>query len=390
MLNRAFWKNRKVFVTGHTGFKGSWLTLWLDALGADVTGYALEPPSEPSLYEQARVGDCVRSIHGDIRDFEHLRAAVAACRPDVVIHMAAQSVVRQSYDEPVETYATNVMGTVHLLEAVRRLDRPCVVVNVTSDKCYENREWVWGYRESDPMGGHDPYSNSKGCAELVGNAYRDSYFQPEQLARHGVALASARAGNAIGGGDWTANQLIPDLMRAFLERRPCRIRSPGAIRPWQFALMPLHGYLLLCERLAQDGAAFASGWNFGPAETDARPVSWIADKLAASWGEGASWTQDGAVHPAEAQLLRLDTSKARTLLDWRPVLQLDQSLLWIVEWYEAFQAGKDLQSLTRRQIERYEYLLQDDAEASAAAARRVKTAPDTEFRLSVADARSVS
>ncbi|CAM5768800.1 CDP-glucose 4,6-dehydratase [Bosea minatitlanensis] len=370
MLNRSFWQGRKVFLTGHTGFKGAWLSLWLEALGADVTGYALDPPSEPSLFVQARVGECIRSIRGDVRDLAHLQSAIAACDPDIVIHMAAQSVVRRSYDEPVETYATNLMGTVHLLEAVRRRGRPCVVVNVTSDKCYENREWVWGYRESDPMGGHDPYSSSKGCAELATKAYRDSYFAPEALSRHGVALASARAGNAIGGGDWTADQLIPDLIRAFLDRRPCRIRNPGAIRPWQFVLMPLHGYLLLCERLAEDGAGFASGWNFGPAEADARPVSWIADRLVASWGEGASWTQDGAAHPAEAQLLRLDTSRARALLGWRPVLQLDQSLLWIVEWYEAFQAGQDLQSLTRRQIERYEYLLQDDAETSAQAARR--------------------
>lgn len=375
MLNRSFWQNRKVFVTGHTGFKGSWLSLWLHALGADVTGYALEPPSEPSLFEQARVGECVRSIRGDVRDFEHLKSALAACNPDVVIHMAAQSVVRYGYDEPVETYATNVMGTVHLFEAVRQLGRPCVVVNVTSDKCYENREWVWGYRESDPMGGHDPYSNSKGCAELVTGAYRDSYFPPDALSKHGVALASVRAGNAIGGGDWTANQLIPDLVRAFLGRRPCRIRSPAAIRPWQFVLMPLHGYLLLCERLAEDGARFASGWNFGPAETDARPVSWIVDKLVSLWGEGASWTLDGTPHPAEAQLLRLDTAKARAGLGWHPVLQLDQSLAWIVEWYHACQAGNDLQSLTRRQIERYEYLLQDHAERNASGARPKAAAP---------------
>lgn len=383
MLNRSFWQNRKVFVTGHTGFKGAWLSLWLEALGADVTGYALDPPSAPSLFEQAKVGECVRSILGDVRDFAHLQSALAACNPDVVIHMAAQSVVRRSYEAPVETYATNVMGTVHLLEAVRRLDRPCVVVNVTSDRCYENREWVWGYRESDPMGGRDAYSNSKGCAELVTGAYRDCYFAPEMLSRHGVALASARAGNAIGGGDWTASQLIPDLIRAFQDRRPCRIRNPTAIRPWQFVLMPLHGYLLLCEKLAEDGASFASGWNFGPMETDARPVSWIADKLVALWGDGASWTLDGTAHPTEAQLMRLDTSKARTLLDWHPVLQLDQGLLWTVEWYEAFQMGKDVQSLTRRQIERYEYLLQDDAETHAVAARRLKAVPAS--LLSAAD-----
>jgi CDP-glucose 4,6-dehydratase len=367
MLNRSFWQRRRVFITGHTGFKGSWLSMWLDAMGAHVTGYALDPPTEPSLFEQARVGECVRSIRGDVCDFARLKSAVAECDPEVVIHMAAQSVVRYGYEEPIETYSTNVMGTVHLLEAVRQLKRPCVVVNVTSDKCYANQEWVWGYRESDTLGGHDPYSNSKGCAELVTGAYRDSYFPPGSLTRHGVALASVRAGNAIGGGDWTADQLIPDLIRAFLDRRPCRIRNPSAIRPWQFDLTPLHGYLLLCERLAEDGLRFASGWNFGPAEMDARPVSWIADKLATSWGDGASWMRDGAAHPAEAQLLRLDASKSRAGLDWHPVLPLDQSLLWIVEWYHEFRAGKDLQSLTRRQIERYEYLLQDWAEQNAAA-----------------------
>lgn len=369
MLNRSFWPNRRVFITGHTGFKGSWLSIWLDAMGARVTGYALDPPTEPSLFEQARVGECVRSIHGDVRDFARLRSAMAECEPEVVIHMAAQSVVRYGYEEPIETYSTNVMGTVHLLEAVRQLKRPCVVVNVTSDKCYENQEWIWGYRESDALGGHDPYSNSKGCAELVTSAYRDSYFSPDLFSQHGVALASVRAGNAIGGGDWTSNQLIPDLIRAFLDRRPCRIRNPSAVRPWQFVLTPLHGYLLLCEKLAEEGPRFASGWNFGPAETDAKPVSWIADKLATQWGDGASWTRDGAAHPAEAQMLRLDISKSRVGLDWHPVLRLDQSLVWIIEWYREFQAGKDLQSLTRRQIERYEYLLQDDAEQNAAAVR---------------------
>lgn len=377
MLNSSFWKDRKVFVTGHTGFKGSWLSLWLAALGADVTGYALDPPSEPSLFAQARVGECVRSIRGDVRDFDHLKSALALCHPDVIIHMAAQSVVRYGYDEPVETYATNVMGTVHLLESVRQLKRPCVVLNVTSDKCYQNREWVWGYRENDPMGGHDPYSNSKGCAELVTSAYRDSYFSPDSLSRHGVALASARAGNAIGGGDWTANQLIPDMVRAFLGGRPCRIRCPAAIRPWQFVLMPLHGYLLLCERLSADGARFASGWNFGPMEEDARPVSWMADRLAALWGDGASWTRDRATHPVEANLLRLDTSKAKTNLDWHPALRLDQSLAWIVEWYHAFQSEGDLRSITQRQIERYEYLLQDlsGREASGAPWRTMTHAP---------------
>jgi CDP-glucose 4,6-dehydratase len=251
------------------------------------------------------------------------------------------------------------MGTINVLEAIRQLNQPCVVVNVTSDKCYSNREWVWGYRENEPMGGRDPYSNSKGCAELVTSAYRESFFSPESVNRHHVAIASARAGNAIGGGDWTSDQLIPDLMRAFLAGQPCLIRNPSAIRPWQFVLEPLHGYLMLAERLAQDASRFASGWNFGPAEMDAKPVSWIADELARCWGNSVSWIRDGGLHPPEAHFLKLDASKARAFLGWRPVLPLQQTLDWIVEWYRAFQAGTDLGFCTRTQIERYEALLQN-------------------------------
>ena len=361
MLNRSFWKGRHVFLTGHTGFKGSWLSLWLDALGADVTGYALAPPTQPSLFEQAAVrASSVRTVCADIRDFPRLKAAVAECRPEVVIHMAAQSVVRRGYEDPIETYSSNVMGTVHLLEALRQLGQPCVVVNVTSDKCYANREWVWGYREDDPMGGRDPYSNSKGCAELVTGAYRDSFFPPASFQQHGVAIASARAGNAIGGGDWTSNQLIPDLMRAFLAGESCLIRNPSAIRPWQFVLEPLRGYLMLAERLAQDGPGFASGWNFGPADTDAnKPVSWIADQLARSWGAGAAWNQDAQSHVREAHFLKLDTSKARANLDWHPLLPLNLALEWIVEWYRCVRAGTDARRLSRTQIERYEALPQN-------------------------------
>ncbi|MBZ5510170.1 MAG: CDP-glucose 4,6-dehydratase [Acidobacteriia bacterium] len=356
MPNRAYWKGRRVFLTGHTGFKGSWLSLWLEALGADVTGYALAPPTEPSLFQQAGVADAVHSICADIRDFARLQTAVDDCHPDVVIHMAAQSVVRRGYEDPIETYSSNVMGTVHLLEALRQLKHRCVVVNVTSDKCYDNREWVWPYRENDPMGGHDPYSNSKGCAELVTAAYRESFFPPGSLERHGVALASARAGNVIGGGDWTANQLIPDLMKAFLAGQPCLIRNPSAIRPWEFVLEPLRGYLMLAERLTEDGARFATAWNFGPSEEDAKPVSWIADRLSCSWGDHASWTHDGAMHPQEAHTLKLDTSKARASLDWHPMLPLGPALDWIVTWYRAFKEGADLQGLTRAQIEQYEAL----------------------------------
>jgi CDP-glucose 4,6-dehydratase len=356
MLNRTFWKGRNVLVTGHTGFKGSWLCLWLDALGAKVTGLALDPPTQPNLFQQAGVALSIRSVLMDIRDFPRLKTAVAECRPEVIIHMAAQSVVRRGYEDPIETYSSNVMGTVHLFEALRQLKHPCTVLNVTSDKCYENREFLWGYRENEPMGGHDPYSNSKGCAELVTSAFRDSYFPPESLERHGVALASARAGNAVGGGDWTSDQLIPDVMRAFIEGRPCEIRNPCAIRPWQFVLEPLRGYLMLAEKLSQAPPRFASGWNFGPADSDARPVSWIADKLARSWGDNASWRRDETTHPREAHSLKLDASKAKALLNWHPVLPLSQALEWIVEWYRGYQASADLRKLTCSQIERYEAL----------------------------------
>jgi CDP-glucose 4,6-dehydratase len=359
MVNRSFWRGRRVFLTGHTGFKGSWLSLWLDVLGAKVTGYALDPPTQPSLFEQAKVTGCVRSIRADIRDFQRLKSAMAECAADVVIHMAAQSVVRRGYEDPIETYSSNVMGTVYVLEALRQLQQPCVVVNVTSDKCYSNREWAWGYRENEPMGGRDPYSNSKGCAELVTEAYRESFFSPGLLDQHGIAIASARAGNAVGGGDWTSDQLIPDLVRAFLVGEPCPIRDPSAIRPWQFVLEPLRGYLMLAERLAGDASHFACGWNFGPADSDAKPVSWVADELVHLWGDGASWICDARMHPKEAHFLKLDASKAKTCLDWHPVLPLHQALGWIVEWYRAYQAGADLGLLTRIQIERYEGLLQN-------------------------------
>jgi CDP-glucose 4,6-dehydratase len=359
MLNRSFWKGRRVFLTGHTGFKGAWLSLWLNSLGANTTGYALDPPTQPNLFEQGGVASTIHSISGDIRDFSRLKSAIAECSPEVVIHMAAQSVVRRGYEDPIENYSSNVMGTVHVLDALRHLKQPCVVVNVTSDKCYENREWIWGYRENEPMGGRDPYSNSKGCAELVTTAYRESFFPPELIGQHGIALASARAGNAIGGGDWTTDQLIPDLMRAFLAGRSCLIRNPSSFRPWQFVLEPLRGYLMLAERLAEDGAPFASGWNFGPVDADARPVSWIADQLAHAWGDQASWSQDSAVHPREAYALKLDASKAGLYLDWRPALPLRQALGWIVEWYQAFQSAGNLQRLTLNQIERYEALSED-------------------------------
>ena len=357
MPNPSFWNGRNVLVTGHTGFKGSWLCLWLESLGAKVTGYALAPPTEPNLFEQAMVASSMRSVCADVRDFSQLKAVIAECRPDVIFHMAAQSVVRWGYENPIETYSSNVMGTVHVLESIRQLKVRCAVVNVTSDKCYENREWIWGYRENEPMGGRDPYSNSKGCAELVTSAYRDSFFPLDSLQQHGIALASARAGNAIGGGDWTSDQLIPDLMRGFLAGKPCLIRNPSAVRPWQFVLEPLRGYILLAERLSQLDFRFASGWNFGPAESDAKPVEWIADKLVRLWGKGAAWNLDAASHPREAHFLKLDASKAKASLNWHPVLPLESALEWIVEWWRGFQAGADVRNLTQIQIERYQGLL---------------------------------
>ena len=354
MPNRAFWKGRRVFLTGHTGFKGSWLVLWLEALGAEVTGYSLPPPTQPNLFEQGAVADSVRSIVADIRDFDRLKKSISDCQPSVVIHLAAQSVVRRGYEEPIETYSTNVMGTVNLFEALRQLNSHCVMVNVTSDKCYENREWVWGYREGDRFGGYDPYSNSKACAELVTSAYRDSFFS--HGADRGIALASVRAGNVIGGGDWTSNQLIPDLIRAFLKKQACLIRNPSAIRPWQFVLEPLRGYLLLAERLSENPSAFASGWNFGPADHDAKPVSWIAGRLVDLWGSGANWTPDPAVHAHEAHFLKLDTSKAKNYLNWHPLLHLSSALQWIATWYRSFEGKMNLGDLTRTQVREYEDL----------------------------------
>ena len=340
-----FWKGKKVLVTGHTGFKGSWLCLWLQSLGAEVTGYALAPPSNPSLFEEAKVAQGMVSLHGDIRNPEQMNLAVARFQPEVVIHMAAQSLVRHSYQNPVETYATNVMGTVNVLEAVRQTASVRAAVIVTSDKCYENREWVWGYRENEAMGGYDPYSNSKGCAELVTSAYRQSFFRDGS-----AAVASARAGNVIGGGDWAADRLVPDMVRAVADRRPVSIRNPHAIRPWQHVLEPLSGYLLLAQKLYEDGTAYAEGWNFGPREDDARPVQWIADQFTGLWGEGASWVLDGAEHPHEAHYLKLDCSKARMRLDWQPKWSLETSLRKIVAWQKAHLRNQDMRTFTLEQI----------------------------------------
>lgn len=344
----SFWRGRSVLLTGHTGFKGGWLALWLRRLGATVAGLSLPPSTEPSLH---------RLLHGDaeerycdLRDLEAVRAVFAAAQPQIVFHLAAQPLVRASYRDPVETYSTNVMGTVHVLEAARRQGGVEALVVVTSDKCYENREWPWAYREIEPMGGHDPYSSSKGCAELVAAAYRSSFFQGGA-----TRLASARAGNVIGGGDWSEDRLIPDIVRAFARGEPALIRRPDAVRPWQHVLEPLCGYIRLAERLASDeGESFAQAWNFGPPDEDCRPVAHVVDRLAALWGDGASWFSTGEPQPHEASFLKVDASKARARLAWTSRLRLDEALAWSVEWYRAQRNGGNAAALIEAQIERYE------------------------------------
>lgn len=352
-MNQDFWRGKRVLMTGHTGFKGSWLSLWLQSMGAQVVGYAHAPPTVPSLFEVAEVSKDMTSIIGDIRDLEKLRSVFAEHKPEIVIHMAAQPLVRYSYIEPVETYSTNVMGTVNLLEAVRSTPSVKAVVNITSDKCYENREWEWGYRENEAMGGFDPYSSSKGCAELVTAAYRNSYFHPDKYQQHGVAIASARAGNVIGGGDWAGDRLIPDILRAITEGKPVNIRNPHAIRPWQHVLEPLSGYLQLAQKLYEEETAYAESWNFGPNDEDVKPVQWIVEKLTESWGEGASWVLDGGDHPYEAHYLKLDCSKAKARFDWHPRWHLEDTLSAIIEWHQALRDDKNMRTLSLQQIKQY-------------------------------------
>lgn len=352
-MNENFWRGKRVFLTGHTGFKGSWLSLGLQSMGSEVTGYALQPPTSPSLYEIGRVAEGMHSIIADIRDATTLANALQAAKADIVIHMAAQALVRQSYVDPLGTYATNVMGTAHLLDAVRQVKSVRAVVNVTSDKCYENREWVWGYRENEAMGGFDPYSSSKGCAELVTAAYRNSYFPIARYGDHGVAIATARAGNVIGGGDWAADRLIPDILRALSEGKPAIVRNPNAVRPWQHVLEPLSGYLLLAQALFEEGEKYAGAWNFGPADEDAQPVSCIADRLTALWGGGAHWITVENTGGHEANQLRLDCTKARQQLRWKPRWNLEKSLTSIVGWHRAFIQGSAMDAITHRQIQEF-------------------------------------
>jgi len=368
-VSEKVWKGRRVFLTGHTGFKGGWLALWLAQLGATVRGYALDPESEPCLFTAGKVGSVVEDLRGDLRDQAGLDRAMCEFKPEVVFHLAAQPLVRRSYADPIATYATNVMGTAHLLESLRTLPSVRAVVVVTTDKCYQNREWLWGYREVDPLGGHDPYSSSKACVEILSASYRSSFFSPERLDEHHVALATARAGNVIGGGDWSEDRLLPDLIRGFLSGQPVLIRRPASIRPWQHVLEPLAGYLTLAERLLSGDVAYANAWNFGPWDDDAWPVERIADAMAQRWGNGASWVRDTTETVHEAGYLKLDSSKARAELGWLPRLKLQTALEWLVDWYQAWHGGADMHKFSLDQIAAYERARQSSSPQSAAEAQ---------------------
>jgi len=351
MVKSNFWKDKRVFITGHTGFKGAWLSLWLHHLGAEVVGYALEPPTTPNLFDLCNLSEIIKSIKGDVRDLDFLKKSLAANKPDIVFHMAAQSLVRQSYHDPVGTYSTNVMGIVNLLETARYIDGIRAVVIVTSDKCYENREWVWGYRENEAMGGYDPYSSSKGCSELITAAYRESYFKTNE-----TAVATVRAGNIIGGGDWGKDRLIPDCIRSLADNREILIRNPQAIRPWQHVFEPLSGYLLIAEKLYQNGSHYAQAWNFGPREQDnSVAVHEIVQLFIKYWG-GGSWkdmsnSESRQLH--EARYLKLDCSKARAELGWKPIINIEESIKWTCEWYKAYYNKTPMRDFSLGQLNRY-------------------------------------
>jgi CDP-glucose 4,6-dehydratase len=347
MINKYFWQGKRVFLTGHTGFKGGWLSLWLVSLGAEVRGYALHPPTSPSLFNEAKINSVIDSQIGDIRDQKKLYESMTTFNPDILIHMAAQPLVRYSYDEPIETYEVNVIGTAKVLEVARSCNNLKAIVNITTDKCYENDGRLQGYKENDAMGGYDPYSSSKGCAELVTSAYRRSFFQNQ-----GVSLASVRAGNVIGGGDWADDRLIPDILRAFEECKPVVIRNPKATRPWQHVLEPLSGYLILAQKMYYDQEKYAEGWNFGPNEQDVKPVNWILNKMIDRW-PNSSWELDSNSSPHEANFLRLDISKSKSKLGWEPVWGLGYTLNKIIDWHLAWLDKEDVQALCLSEIDAY-------------------------------------
>lgn len=357
MIDKEFWKGKKVFITGHTGFKGSWLCLWLISMGAEVTGFSLEPPTNPSLFELSNLSQSIRTFIGDIRNRERLGLALKDANPEIIIHMAAQPIVRASYKNPVETYETNVLGTIYLFEAVResmKMNRNIkVVLNVTSDKCYENKEWPWGYRETEPMGGFDPYSNSKACSELVTSCYRNSFFNPHFYKHHGIAIATARAGNVIGGGDWAVDRLLPDCIRSLLKGKEIIIRNPRAVRPWQHVLEPLSGYLLLAQKLYLEGPRYAEGWNFGPKNDDATSVEWIVMNICKKWGPQAAFRFIKENDRHEAHFLKLDCSKAWWELGWQPKWGIDYSLDKVIEWVRVFQDDGNIKDICLKQIDEY-------------------------------------
>jgi CDP-glucose 4,6-dehydratase len=350
-MDTLFWKNKRVFLTGHTGFKGSWLSLWLQHLGAEVCGYSLLPSSQPSLFQLADVAQDMRSVTGDIRDLSNLKSVMLDFQPDILIHMAAQSLVRLSYKDPVETYSTNVMGTVNTLEAARYCDSLKVILNVTSDKCYQNNAWCWGYRESDRLGGKDPYSNSKACAELVTAAYQHSFFSGSQS---NAALATARAGNVIGGGDWAEDRIVPDTIQSILAGKNVSIRHPNAVRPWQYVLEPLSGYLALVEAMWENPAEYSGAWNFGPREQDCKPVLWLVEQIIALWGSPIKIEKDTGLQPHEAMFLKLDISKAKAQLNWVPRWDLHQSLENLVHWYQAWRNNTPLRDISLSQITHFQ------------------------------------
>jgi CDP-glucose 4,6-dehydratase len=353
MINNKFWHGKRVFLTGHTGFKGSWLAIWLNSMDAEVMGYALKPPTKPSIFKLCKVDKITQSIIADIRDGKKLEKSILKFKPEIIIHMAAQPLVRESYKNPHETYEINIMGTVNLLEAARKCKTVKAIVNVTTDKCYENKERIRGYKENEPLGGYDPYSSSKACSEIVTSAYRNSFFNPKEYKKHGVALATARAGNVIGGGDWADDRLIPDIIKAISPGKKVVIRSPKAIRPWQHVLEPLSGYLNLAENLYTRGNKYAGAWNFGPKDTDAKPVEWIVKRMCSKWGNNASYKIDKGSHPHEAHYLKLNCSKAKKEMGWIPKWNLAKAIDKTIEWTFVYKKKEDLHKMCLKQIKEY-------------------------------------
>ena len=336
VINSNFWKNKKVLLTGHTGFKGSWLSIWLKKLGVELIGFSKDIPTKPSLFELAKVSENMISTMGDIRNLSVIQKVIQEHQPDIIIHMAAQPLVRKSYENPLETFSTNIMGTANVLESIKMTEKTRVIINVTSDKCYKNNGANEKFSEDSPMGGYDPYSSSKACSELVTSSYRDSFFNPKEYQKHGVSLATCRAGNVIGGGDWSKDRLIPDIMRGVINNEIIKIRNPNAIRPWQHVLDPLNGYLTLAEKMWSAGNKFSEAWNFGPMEEDEQSVKWITKKLTKQWSSNIKWDVDNDINPHEENSLRLNCMKANSRLNWRPKLKLEQGLEWVVEWYKQY------------------------------------------------------